>query len=766
MRTVLALLILLAHNIYGQDCFYTIEGKIVDTGTKHPLEYANIYVEELETGTLADSNGHFELKKLCKGSYHLRVSHISCETVNLYVTLKNDTTININLAHHNELLNEVIVHGDEDEKSATLSNTLSSGQIIQQSNKNLSDILEGISGVSTIRNGSGISKPVVHGLFGNRISVINNGIAQAGQRWGNDHAPEIDPNIADHISVVKGVGALQYGSNLGSVVVIEPSNIPKDKHIHGNLNYNFQTNGRGHTLHTKMQKSSKWFDWRLTTTFKRIGDRKTPNYFLTNTGSKENNLAFQADKLVRKNWSLGLYYSLFNTEIGILTGSHVGNNNDLISAFNRSIPFFTNESFSTNIEAPKQQVTHHLLKIHSKYFFDDTRFLEFKYGGQLNQRKEFDRRRNDRSTIAALSLDLYSHFFETIYSSTDIEGRTLKMGWQLNFNKNTNSPETGVLPFIPDYQLINPSFFATIKQQVSEQLFLEVGGRYEYRKLKVAAITTTLPREIERFNHDFHNYSFILGGRFDFFSNLSSNLNIGYVLRSPEVNELYSRGLHQGASRLEFGNDQLNQEKSLKVIWSNRWFLNDELYLELAGYHQNITDYIYIKPSIGEVRTTIRGAFPVFKYQQTNANISGLDLVLKLEPGKHIEWTNKLSIIRGQDTEVDSALVNIPSNNFTSEIAFLFSDKNKVKGTKLAFNGRYVSENRIIDQQDLAPVPSGYFLAGVKLETKIHFKESTLGFTIQSENLFNNVYRDYLNQLRYFADETGRNISFNVNYSF
>ena len=51
-----------------------------------------------------------------------------------------------------------------------------------------------------LRNGSGISKPVIHGLFGNRVTILNNGITQSGQQWGNDHAPEIDPFVADHLS--------------------------------------------------------------------------------------------------------------------------------------------------------------------------------------------------------------------------------------------------------------------------------------------------------------------------------------------------------------------------------------------------------------------------------------------------------------------------------------------------------------------------------------------------------------------------------------
>ena len=148
-----------------------------------------------------------------------------------------------------------------------------------------------------MRNGSGISKPVVHGLFGNRVAILNNGIAQSGQQWGSDHAPEIDPFVADHLSVVKGASALAYGGNsLGSVVLVETDNIQEDPHLHGEVNYTLQSNGWGHTLNSTIEKNGSWAAWRITGTLKRQGDNRTSNYFLTNTGKKENNLALQIEK--------------------------------------------------------------------------------------------------------------------------------------------------------------------------------------------------------------------------------------------------------------------------------------------------------------------------------------------------------------------------------------------------------------------------------------------------------------------------------------
>ncbi|MBK7439801.1 MAG: hypothetical protein IPI77_24390 [Saprospiraceae bacterium] len=55
---------------------------------------------------------------------------------------------------------------------------------------------------------------------------------------------------------------------------------------------------------------------------------------------------------------------------------------------------------------------------------------------------------------------------------------------------------------------------------------------------------------------------------------------------------------------------------------------------------------------------------------------------------------------------------------------------------------------------------------GVELGSKIKLGNNQIKCSIQIENLLDTTYRDYLNRQRYFADETGRNIKFRINYIF
>ncbi|MDG1432554.1 MAG: TonB-dependent receptor [Saprospiraceae bacterium] len=753
--------------LLAQSCNLTLTGIVLDKGTNIPLEYSTIFLKNLGQGTVSDKHGFFEIKNICAGEYHIQASHVGCHSEEYFIKLEQDTLFKIYLSHHSELLDEVVIHGSHEDNSTESSQTISRGAITEEGNKNLSDILGNISGVSVLRNGSGISKPVVHGLFGNRVAILNNGIAQSGQQWGSDHAPEIDPFVADHLSVVKGASALAYGGNsLGSVVLVETDNIQEDPHLHGEVNYTLQSNGWGHTLNSTIEKNGSWAAWRITGTLKRQGDNRTSNYFLTNTGKKENNLALQIEKQFHPKWKTDFYYSLFNTKIGILRGSHIGNLTDLETAIGRSEPFAIEDNFSYSIAAPKQQVTHHLVKMETKYLMDDEKIIKFKYGGQLNNREEFDIRRGEARTRPSLSLSLFSHHAEAAYNGLVGEKIFLKAGIQFDMVDNGNNPGTGVSPLIPNYRSYQTSTYWIVQNDQADKWLFEFGGRFSLKQLTVKRFTQSPPRELEIIGHLFQNYALSTGLRWEKNDFFKTNFNIGYLLRAPEVNELYSFGLHQGVSGIEEGNRNMDVEKSLKALLSVDFRIQNKFFVQALGYFQNVQDYIFLEPQ-KEFRLTIRGAFPVFLYKQTNANITGLDLLLKYEPKQNLNFILKYALVRGNDLTNDIGLINIPSDNILSSMTYTFKDGGKWKNNFLTINGRYVfQQTRIEESQDFLSPPDDYFLIGLQVGTNFEWQESSLKVSLRAENLMNTTYRDYLNRLRYFADENGINVSLNLNYRF
>ncbi len=155
-----------------------------------------------------------------------------------------------------------------------------------------------ISGVNSIKTGNNISKPVIQGLYGSRVLVMNNGIKMAEQEWGIEHAPSVDPNAFDHIDVVKGASALKYGGDaIGGVILLESPKYPKKDTLMGKVALSGISNGKGLALNTDITKT--WQNgWALRTqgSAKKLGDLETPNYSLQNTGADENAFHFSLQK--------------------------------------------------------------------------------------------------------------------------------------------------------------------------------------------------------------------------------------------------------------------------------------------------------------------------------------------------------------------------------------------------------------------------------------------------------------------------------------
>ena len=717
-------------------------------------------------GAITDERGRFEITSVCPGEYHVEISYIGYETELNFITIKKNTDEDFLLSQHDEILSEIIVHGEKEEITTEVHNVVKSEKIRQEGNKNLANVIEEVSGVSVLKTGSGVSKPVIHGLYGNRITILNNGIIQAGQQWGNDHAPEIDPFVADHISVVKGAAALQYGGNsLGGVILVDPDKIAKDPHLHGMATYVFQSNGLGHTFNTQLAKTDNWASWRASGTIKYFGDNHAPNYYLTNTGKREANIALQIEKQLNSNWFLDAYYSLFTTNIGILRGSHISNLTDLEQAIGRELPFFTQDNFSYSIEAPQQKVTHHLFKLQSEWILNNNSFITFKYGAQFDDRKEFDVRRSGRTDIPALSLSLYSHLLSGLYEKNNENGLITKIGLETNFVDNTNNPETGILPLLPDYRSLTLSGFYISQLKKNRWLF-EAGVRYDFRDLNVVAISRTVPRIIERHSHQFNNLAINAGLKHEFTYPIKLSLNAGYIQRAPEVNELYSFGLHQGVSGIEEGTPDLEAENSLKAVLSLDWNPSKKMMLQALGFYQNVNNFIFLEPQ-EEFRLTIRGAFPLFIYKQTDARIYGGDLTLNYDIAKPIRYNMSYAIVRGRDTSQNIPLIGMPTDNISAGIDYFPNDGKNITDKNIGIKAKYVFEQiRLLPEQDFLAPPEGFFLLNFETGGTVHLRQTHINVTFKVENLLNTTYRDYLNRLRYFADETGRNVSLSINYTF
>lgn len=732
-------------------CAGTIEGRVLDEHDAEEISFATVYYLEGERGVTADATGRYQLGGVCPGPVTLRYSHIGCDPQLVQLDLAGDTSLTVYLHHHDNYTETVTVSSD---RQASYEERLD-----RRADEQLSEVLDDIAGVSSLRTGTAAAKPVYDGLFGNRLSLQNNGIAQSGQQWGNDHAPEIDPWVAAYVRVVDGVDALRYaGSTLGPTVLIEPAPLSARTPRGGKLAYGLRSNGRAHTLNARLTDST-FLQYRLSATLKYGGDQRAPDYFLTNTGRREANAALQLARAIDDRWTARAYYSLFSAEIGVLRGSHIGNVTDLREAIGRSEPFFTEPAFSYAIASPRQTVTHHLLKGELLYTPTEGQRVSVRYGGQLDDRKEFDVRRGDDGR-AALKLLQFSHLIDANYHRDFGEQQHLEGGLQYGYVDNNNQPGTGVLPLIPDYEERRAAAYATYHREVASVRY-HLGGRYEQQQYAVARVSRDLPRRIIASTHTFGTLGGAAGGGLSLGARWTIDGELTYRERAPQVNELYSQGLHQGVSGIEEGDTTLVPERSLKGnVGTQYTSASGSLVLSGSVFAQRVANFINLEPQ-SELRQTLRGAFPVFQYRGVDARLYGGKFSAVLLLGI-LDIDSQLAYVRGRNTGEGVPLVYMPPLNWRTTVGLPVRNW-RIEGSTY-FSAR---QSRLLEEQDFLTAPPAYTLVDLRLSRTFSFGAvRSLQLAVEVENLLNQRYRDYLDRQRYFADAPGRSCNFRLSYSW
>jgi iron complex outermembrane receptor protein len=713
---------------------------------------------------MSDAEGFFEFDGLCPGLCTLSVYRLGYFSFYTEVQIQEvDAQLSIQLSRTNEVLSEVTVENAHHRDSSGLSVRLNEKDLWNAPSSSFSDQLKNVRGVSLIRNGSGIGKPMVHGLTGNRLNIMNRGVPHSAQQWGNDHAPELDALSAQEIVVTKGVGSLSVpGASNGASISLQATAIPFSKRWKGRTAYAFGTNGRSHSLHALLTKNTGSWAWRWNASFYREGDARAPDYRLTNTGSLRGSSSLEMQHHFRDGSNLELFLSHFQAELGILRGAHIANLTDLQSAFQREEPFFTRSEFSYSIDAPRQEVRHELIQLQWNQPFYRGSWKSI-YAFQYDQRNEFDIRRSGRTSIPALKLDKSQHFLETRVEQ-EIGEWDGTFGFQYIRTHNLNDPITGILPLIPDHLSgLWGMYFSS--EYHSRYGLIEWGFRMEWGLRSVATIGNNIPRNILRYRDDLRNPSVQLGWETDINSRHGIGVHLGYGSRTPAVNERYSFGLHQGVASMEEGDPLLKREHSFKASLdfqgsAGRWSY------DLMAYAHWMDDYIYLQAA-DSLRLTIRGAFPVFRYEQTDALIIGSDLQLDYNLGGNWVICSEASLTRGDDRERNAPLVFMPPVRVHMGLEYKGTSIGWLKAPELQLTYRWTAEQTHWQTgQDLIPPPPAYGLWELRYSFQTGSEAAVLIWGIRVENVTNERYRDYLDRLRYFSNSRGINAVVNIRYDF
>jgi iron complex outermembrane receptor protein len=678
-------------------------------------------------------------------------------------------------------LDSVTVSGKlihKDQISTAVKSTLSGQALDETRGASLGESLKGITGVNSIQTGPSISKPIIHGVYSNRILLLNNGVRQEGQNWGNDHAPEIDPFIATKITVIKGAASIRYGSDaIGGVVLLDPKDLRKDPGMDGELNLVGISNGRVGVVSGMVEGAAahKWegLSWRLQGTLKEAGNAQTASYYLGNTAFRENDYSATL-QYEHPNYGASLYYSRFNTKIGIADASEVGSGSDFIHT--PPVPAVPAD-FTYAIGRPYQTVNHQLLK--ASGFIDlphNAGKLEGTYAFQRDVRTEFDadpsyNRNGNTNNTPDLDFQLNTSTVDLVWEHPEIK-KKINGSIGVDFITHGNLEQgTTYVQLIPNFVDYSGGVYGIEKMQLGNWT-LEGGLRYDYRWLQVYKLNpTTLVKNSPV--QDWQNLTVNAGATYRFNEHFSGTFNFGSAWRPPSVLELWADGIHQSAASWQFGDSTLKLEKaynfSTAVKYSSAAFT-----AELGVYANAFQNYIYARPDTFVV-ITAQGTFPAFTYTPIkHALFEGIDLNFTWRIREHLSLTSKTSIVRARDLDLHQWLINIPADRYDNTLRYQWTKIGRLKNFFIGANNLLVSkQTRVIPLPPAGPglsqpqqifsklitPPAGYMLWGAEAGCTVPVARQDIRISLSVTNLTNTAYRDYLNLFRYYVNDLGRNVT-------
>lgn len=745
-------------------CPLILKGKVVDQQTNTPLEDVAVMIAETQQGRFADAAGKFQFTGVCPGVYTINISHIGCETQQFTLTLQRDTTIKIKLRHKDHELHDVEITEAKKESHATQQvATLETKQLEKVRGLSLGEGLAKISGVTTLNTGSTIAKPVIHGLHSNRVLILNNGVRLEGQQWGSEHAPEIDPFMAQRITVVKGAASLQYGSDaIAGVILVEPNHLPSVPGIGGEFNLaGYSNNAEGSVSGTVEGNHAKVpaLSWRVQGTYKRSGNVRSPRYWQKNTGVEEGDfsaaLGWKKDK-----YGFEVFYSRFYTRLGILSASHLGNLTDLNRALASDRPLELS-GFSYTIGRPYQRVEHDMIKAKAYIATGKAGTLDIVFARQYNLRREYDKHlpyNNNAGDRPGFEFRMQTFTLDVSWQHRMVKNFAGTVGF--NGITQTNNFRYGY--FIPAFWSFSGGVYAVEKWH-HQKLEVEAGLRVDYKWLQ-AFVNHNGDKNTYTFNYVMPSGS--VGFEYHINDKVKWNTNLGTAWRAPQANELFADGLHHGAASVELGDKNLKPEMAYSfttgIHAATTYFDAD-----VEVYENLITRFIYLQPVLPPT-LTIRGQFPTYEYRQANASLTGADIDLCAKPVRRLELYSKTSLLFAYNLAIRDWMTQMPPQRFENGIRYTLRDFRYIKEIYLGVSVVNVLQQKLIPQNDTAYAlpPKAYWLLNFEAGFKVQVKKQAVHVSITVTNMANISYRDYLDRFRYFTDQKGVNAALRIRVPF
>lgn len=482
---------------------------------------------------------------------------------------------------------------------------------------NLGESLDGLLGVSSTDFGSMIGQPVIRGLSGPRIKVLENGLINRDVSGiGADHPIDIDLNNIQQVEVIRGPSSLLYSNGaIGGIVNVVDNTISKqdfsDQEIKLGLEHNSVNDGKVHNVsfNDNLQGINVSFAYKHANfnnfeipdeaVIHEPGHDEEEKDHMENSDAKT--AAFKTGFSVVEDWGyFGLSFKNIENVYGIpFHGEHEDPAPGAPAEEEERIES-TTDSDTIKLEGSYNVSSDLVNQI--DYFYSDIDYslIEAHIGGEHNGEKTTFT--NDAQEYGGI-LDLSNNALTQKIVIRSMDEDTSILGEEA-FMENVESSEI--------------SFGYYLNKQFS-LLDLDFGVRRDEVNRKSKFSSTA-------YDKDFDSTSYILGLGFDLNDVTGLSLSVGSLERAPSSVEMFMNGAHAAVQRFEVGNPNMQSEESQNIDLGLR-FDNDVAFASINFYQNDIDNYIY-RQDTGQTDTA--GSEPsnlkVANFVQKDAELEGYEI--------------------------------------------------------------------------------------------------------------------------------------------
>lgn len=499
---------------------------------------------------------------------------------------------------------------------------LSGDDLSRNLDSSIGETLRKQPGISSSFFGPGASRPVIRGLGGDRISVLDSGIGSIdASSTSPDHAVAVEPAMAEKIEIVRGAATLLYGSSAaGGVVNVFSGRIPTktpEDGVDGALRV-------GKTSVDKGVEAAGGFDLNLGAIgsgnivfhgegfYRTADDYKIPGFAESwRLRALEGDVDGEAEGVVdntsldTKGGSAGLSFvhdrgfagfsgTMLNTEYGVPGHSHEGEEGGVTIALKQRRIDFNGE-----LDADFLLFTKAKLRVG----YADYTHSEIEPTGDVG----------------------------TVFSNEGVEGRLELVEKARDFGAAELNGAVGFQWKLRDFSAIGDEAFVPPSKSQQYGLFMmkelsvgpwrfEAGGRYEKTRHDSPAVAAPL---------DFNAYSVSAGIGFQPSEIVFLGVTGLRTERAPSTEELFSNGPHLATGVFEVGDPTLGKETARGVEATAR-IGNDAVSFTVNGFYTSYRDFIFENATGNDI--DVDGELiPEFRFEATDAAFKGFEAQIDAE---------------------------------------------------------------------------------------------------------------------------------------